>query len=80
MSNDIEQRLKKIFSVIFDVPEQSVDEFFSMESSENWDSMNQLNLVLSIEEEFCIYFSDTEVPTLISFKVVKDTVLSKISS
>lgn len=80
MSNDIEQRLKKIFSVIFDVPEQSVDEFFSMESSENWDSMNQLNLVLSIEEEFGIYFSDIEVPTLVSFKVVKDTVLSKISS
>jgi acyl carrier protein len=80
MSNDIEQRLKKIFSVIFDVPEQSVDEFFSMESSENWDSMNQLNLVLSIEEEFGIYFSDTEVPTLISFKVVKDIVLSKVSN
>ncbi len=78
MSNDIEQRLKKIFSVIFDVPEQSVDEFFSMESSENWDSMNQLNLILSIEEEFDIYFSDTEVPTLISFTAVKNTLLSKI--
>jgi acyl carrier protein len=79
MNSDIEQWLKNIFSAIFDLPENSIDDSFSKETFEDWDSMIQLNLVLSIEEEFNVYFSDTEVLNLISFKDVKGILLSKIS-
>jgi acyl carrier protein len=78
MTINIEQKLKQIFSIIFDISEELVDDNFSMKSSENWDSINQLNLILSIEEEFGIFFNDTEVPSLISFTAVKEVVLSKI--
>ncbi len=78
MTANIEQRLKKIFSVILDISEESINEKFSMKSSENWDSMNQLNLILSIEEEFGIHFNDTEVQVLNSYTAVKEIVLSKI--
>lgn len=80
MSANIEEKLKKIFSVIFDISEESINEDFSMKSSENWDSMNQLNLILSIEEEFGIFFNDTEVLALISYIAVKEIVLSKITN
>jgi len=79
MTTNIEQKLKKIFSVIFDISEESINENFSMKSSENWDSMNQLNLILSIEEEFGIFFNDTEVEALISYTAVKEILLSKIT-
>ena len=49
---DIEERLKDIFSLVFGIDAASVTSDTSVDTIHNWDSLQHLNLVLAVEEEF----------------------------
>ena len=38
---------------------------------ENWDSLRHMNLVMALEEEFCIRFPDDKVEQLISLDLIE---------
>ncbi len=66
--NEIENKLKKIISVIFLVNENKINYESSNENIKEWDSLKHLSLVLAIEEEFNIRFTNDETLQLTSFK------------
>ena len=66
--NEIENKLKKIISVIFLVNENKINDESSNENIKEWDSLKHLSLVLAIEEEFNIRFTNDETLQLTSFK------------
>ncbi len=65
---EIENKLKKIISVIFLVNENKINDESSNENIKEWDSLKHLSLVLAIEEEFNIRFTNDETLQLTSFK------------
>ena len=65
---EIENKLKKIISVIFLINENKINDESSNENIKEWDSLKHLSLVLAIEEEFNIRFTNDETLQLTSFK------------
>ena len=67
----VEKKLKKIISNIFGISEDKITDDTSTENVEKWDSLNHINLILSIEEQFGITISEDEMIEMTSFVNIK---------
>ena len=67
----MDKKLKKIMSNIFEIPEEKITDETSIENVEKWDSLNHINLILSIEEQFGITISEEEMVEMPSFLKIK---------
>lgn len=74
---DLFENIQEIFRDIFD------DEFLTIESStnsddiEDWDSLNHINLVVAIENEFSIKFGFDELSDLKNVGAMVDLIMIK---
>ena len=73
----MEDRLRKLLAVLLGVDEQQIDENASTETIEGWDSLKQMNIVVALEEEFDIQFSEEESILSDSYKSLVDLLRSK---
>lgn len=76
----IDDSLRRIFADIFQVPVDSIQPDSSPETISSWDSLQHLNLVLALEQEFGIQFSPDEIETLISPERVAALIITKLSA
>jgi acyl carrier protein len=60
-SENRKQRVFRVISDVLSIPVEMVDEHSSPDSIDSWDSLKQLNLTLTIEEEFGVSFSDQQI-------------------
>lgn len=71
MSN--KEKLKEILALFLKIDVSEINESTSYDVIELWDSLNHMNIILSIEEEFNIKISDevaldlTSYPLLLKF-------------
>ena len=63
-------RVRRIFSDVFQVPLDQVTPQSSPDTIETWDSLQHLNLVLALEQEFQIQFTPEEIEQLLSVELV----------
>ena len=61
MNSNLEIKTKSIFSSVFEVLDEEILMTSSSDSIESWDSLNHINLILALEEEFNIEFSDEQI-------------------
>lgn len=66
-----EQKLKEVLSRIFNVDLGVITDDASPDTIENWDSLRHMNLVLALEEEFGVEFTDDQVVEILSYKLIK---------
>jgi len=66
-----ELKLKEVLSRIFNVGIEMVTDEASPDTIENWDSLRHMTLVLALEEEFGVEFTDDEVVEILSYKLIK---------
>lgn len=59
-------RVVRAVSQIMGVAEQQVTDTSSADSLDTWDSLRHMNLMLALEEEFGIKFSDEQIMTMSS--------------
>jgi len=57
----LREKVFRVVSQIMDVPVEDVNESSSPENLEKWDSLQHMNLILALEEEFAVRFSDEDV-------------------
>lgn len=70
--------IARIFADVFGVPVESIQPDSSPDTIETWDSLQHLNLVLALEQEFSIQFAPEEIETLLSPGKVMAVVAEKI--
>lgn len=70
----IKNRIKNIISIAFNVNEELIDKNFGPSSCKKWDSLNHIKLCISLEKEFKIKFSDSELETLINYEIIYKTI------
>ena len=63
-------RIRGIFADIFQVPLEEVTAQSSPDTIASWDSLQHLNLVLALEQEFHIQFTPEEIEQLLSVELV----------
>jgi len=64
----MEKKVRKILSDLFSLPIEKIDINTSMETVEDWDSRQHLNLILALEQEFDISLTVDEVTSMTGYK------------
>lgn len=78
MTSPIDNSLMRIFADVFQVPIESISPDSSPETIESWDSLQHLNLVLALEQEFSVQFSPDEIEKLVSPRLVSTLLTEKL--
>lgn len=66
----MEEKLKKLMAEIFEVHVSDINGTFNPDSTNNWDSLNNLKLITAIESEFNVSFSMEEIQTMTDFQAI----------
>ncbi|NLL90938.1 MAG: acyl carrier protein [Ruminococcaceae bacterium] len=70
--------VNEIFREIFDDPELSVTDKTDANDIEDWDSLEQINLLVAMEKKFLIKFSVDDVENLQNVGETVDLIIRKI--
>ena len=64
MAEHVESRVRRIVADVLDVPQAQVTRETSPETFETWDSVQHLNIVLSLEQEFGVSVPPEDIDKL----------------
>jgi len=73
----INDRIKRVLSEILTIPETDISEDFSQNHASQWSSLAHLTVVLALEEEFQVRFTDAETLGMTSFRQIQSTLAGK---
>jgi acyl carrier protein len=73
------ERLSGIFKILFNRPDLELNDNLSAKDVPGWDSFNHVNLIINIEEEFGVQFSNAEVGGMQDVGSLKNLLASKIT-
>ena len=76
MNKEIFTKVQIIISSILGISRDEIDINSSPHSVKKWDSVNHLNIILAIEEEFNAKFSKDEIDSMVSMKIIVATIES----
>lgn len=65
-----QRRLAKVLSDVLAVPADAINEETSVDSVKSWDSFNHMKLVLALESEFGISFTEEQTVEIISYPLI----------
>jgi acyl carrier protein len=74
----MEEKVLEIMSKTFNIDVLLLSKKTSKKDLSQWDSMSHLNLIIDIENEFNINFSNEEIVTIIDFKSLLKIIKNKI--
>lgn len=72
--DQIKQRVIAIMAVIFDMNESDISDDAAPGVIEKWDSLKHMSLILALEEEFEIRFTDNEMTELLNLQLIVDII------
>ena len=75
--SDVSLRVKSVMSKVFNILAEQINENSSPESIEGWDSLSHLTLVVSLEEEFNLEFTDEQMMDMMDFKSIVNLLTKK---
>jgi len=73
----MKERVLQVISQVMDVPIEQLTLNASVDTIEKWDSLQHMNLVLALEEEFNISFSDQEIIEMLSAEIIVEVLKGK---
>ena len=78
MKNKMEKRIKNAMSAVLEIAFEKLDEDSSPDNIESWNSLNHMKLVIALEEEFDVQFTDDDITELINMKLIIAVLLEKL--
>ena len=77
MENKIEERIKNVMSAVFEISGVEIKNDSSPDTIESWDSLKHMNLIVALEEEFEMEFTDDEILDMMNYKLIESIILDK---
>ena len=77
--NEVYERVNDIFRKIFDDGEITVNDATAAGDIEDWDSLEQINILVAMEKAFSIKFSVDDVSGLENVGQTVDLILKKLA-
>ena len=78
LNSDQFDKLSDIFKVLFNRPDLELNDNLTAKDVPGWDSFNHVNLIINIEEEFGVRFSNDEVGGMQNVGNLKKLLATKI--
>lgn len=79
MNNAVLDQVKEIASDLFNVPAQQLGPDSSPDTVPDWDSVQHLNLVLTLEQKFNVQFAPEDIEQMRTLSAIADLVGKRIS-
>ncbi len=70
-------RVRRIFADVFQLPLEQIAPHSSPETIAAWDSLQHLNLVLALEQEYHVQFTPEEIERMLSVELAAATLNGK---
>jgi len=67
----MEDRIKGVMAAIFEVTVEEITDESSPDNIESWDSLKHMNLIVGLEEEFGVLFTDEEILEMMNYDLIK---------
>lgn len=77
--SDIERRICTVMAKVLQIAPQDISPNVSRENLAAWDSLKHMNLMLALEDEFGIEFSDKEIVGLDTLQLLVSALRTKCS-
>ncbi|MBA3660207.1 MAG: acyl carrier protein [Gammaproteobacteria bacterium] len=76
----LEVRVKKILSQLFNVSENEINDETSSDTVSKWDSLTHMNLIVALEDEFKISFTDEQMIEMLNYPLILLTVKEALTA
>lgn len=76
--DNIKQQIRNVLATVLNVDIAEISDDCSYGSTEHWDSLGHMKIVVAIEEEFGIRFDDDEVSDMLNFLLIYNFVSIKL--
>ena len=80
MNSAIFNRVQQVVADLFSIPAAKIIPGTSSETIESWDSLQHLNLVLALEQEFGLQFAPEEIEKLTSVQTIIELLNLKVQA
>ena len=77
MPNNLAERIKKVMSAVFEIPVEQVEDDSSPDTIDSWDSLKHMNMVVALEEEFEIEFTEDEILEMMNYALITFILMGK---
>ena len=75
-----EDRIKRVLASVLNVDVGEITEDTSQDTLDVWDSLKQMDLVVALEDEFKMSFTQEQIIEMMTFSVVLQIVSEAVSS
>ena len=72
MDMDVQEKVIQVLINIFQVSPDKISAVTTSDNVENWDSMNHINMILALEQEFGIRYDEEQVVSMLSVEEIID--------
>jgi acyl carrier protein len=66
----MEKRVKEIMGIVFNTSPDGITNDASPANVDHWDSVNHMNLITALEEEYEVQFTDDQLTEMLTFEGV----------
>ena len=77
---NMEPTLKAVMAAVLGISAESIGDDTSMDTVESWDSIQHMNLVLAIEEEFGVSIPDEDAANITSYPLIRIVVSEQLGA
>lgn len=70
----METKIQQVIATVLNIDPSLVTEDASSKTLENWDSLYHMNIILGVEEQYGITFTDDEIVNLTSYTSLAEAV------
>jgi len=78
--NNIKEKILYVMATVFEMEIINIQDDAAPGLVEAWDSLRHMTLIVSLEEEFGIRFTDDEMTDLLNLELIHKIVSSKLST
>lgn len=76
--DQIKERIRNVMAIIFEIESKYIKDSAEPGIIESWDSLRHMNLIVALEEEFDIIFSDNEMTELLNMDLITSIISEKL--
>lgn len=73
----MDEKLTKILSEVFSLPASEINLSMTRDDIDNWDSLKQLDLILSLEKEYNLTLEMADIQKITSFEAIVSILIEK---
>jgi acyl carrier protein len=73
----MEELIRQVMADVLDLDVKAIDESTCQDNTASWDSLNHINLVAALEQEFDVAFDVSEMESMLSFSDIVEVLRAK---